>query len=272
MMGRTHVLSAAAAWTTFTATTAGLVHPLPARVVFLGGVVCAGSAILPDWDCPGRGGEGGSHAARSLGWPTQLVARGLAALSRTVYRATATARDRPDGRDGHRGLTHTVIFAATVGALISAAGFTPAGPAVAAVVLFLTGTWAARAVLPWRARRIGRRWRVPAAPGIGAVCAAASLLPHPGGWGWLGAAVALGAIIHDLGDTPAHHPDGPPESSGVALFWPIRIRGQRWYRCHPPVVLMFPVGGTLERGYAAAFTVAAMAAGGLTAWVTFGHG
>ncbi len=254
MMARSHALSAAACWTTPAAAAALAGHPLPTGQVLIGTVVCAGAALLPDIDHPG------AHAARSFGALTAALSRGVAALSQWVYRRTATDLDPPDRRKGHRGLTHTAVFALACGLLVTAAAYTPAGRWVTALVLLVTAVWAVRALVPWEARqvRFGRRgarirveWAIPA--GVAVTAALLAVTPDPRSWAWLGAPVAVGALVHDLGDTPAHHPRFPAVSAGIPLLWPLKVRGRRWYRCRPPVPMMFPVGGSIETCWAAAF-------------------
>lgn len=262
MNGRSHVLSAVAVWTTTAAVATVAGHPMPTTVAVVGAVVCGGAAIAPDLDCPG------SHAARSLGPVTAVTARGVAALSRWVYRCTATRLDRVDTRDGHRGFTHTLPFAGLCGALVAAAAYTPAGVVVAAVVLFVTAAWAARAGLPYQWRRItvrplGVRLRIEWAPWVAVVATTVLLAftPDPRGWAWLGIPVAVGAAVHDLGDAPTHHPDADPAAGGIPLLWPFTVRGRRWHRVRPPVAVMFPVGSMIETAAAAGFAVLTVTAG-----------
>jgi membrane-bound metal-dependent hydrolase YbcI (DUF457 family) len=262
MMARSHALSGAAGWLSAAAlsTAAGL--PWPPGVVLVGTIVTAGAAMLPDLDCPG------SHAGRSLGPVTRLIARQVAAGSHRVYERTATPLDRSDRyRQGHRGVTHTLPVALALGLLVTAVAFTPAAPVVAGVVLFFTATLAARGLLDNRARHIwvgprrGRRFRMQWPPWAGALAALDLVgLGDTTAWWWLGIPVALGMALHDLGDTPTHHADYPPETSGIPLLWPFVVRGQRWYRVRPAAALMFPVGGLLEHAVAFACTLVAAAA------------
>ncbi len=266
MMARSHAMSAIAAWTAPAATAAMLGHPFPIGPVLIGTAVVAGSAILPDIDHPD------SHAARSFGALSRTLSRGVAALSGWCYRRTATALDPVDRREGHRGVTHTIPFAAAAGLVVTALAFTPAGKWVTALVLFVTATWAVRALVPWDARRVRvgfgprrKRPRVEWAMPVAAVTtwSLITFTPDPRSWAWLGLPVFLGALVHDLGDAPAHHPGFPPETAGIPLLWPLKIRGRRWYRVRPPVVVMFPVDSTLEHCWAFAFTVVTIASGAL---------
>jgi membrane-bound metal-dependent hydrolase YbcI (DUF457 family) len=267
MMARSHALSGAAGWLTAAAlsTAAGL--PWTPSTVLVGTVVAAGSAMLPDIDCPD------SHAGRSLGPITNRLARAVAAGSHRVYERTATPLDRSDRyRRGHRGVTHTIPVAVALGLAVTVLAFTPAGPAVSGVVLFFTATLAARGLLSWKTRHVwvgprrGLRVRVEWAPWVGVLVALDLLLAgHPGAWWWLGVPVAAGMVLHDLGDTPTHHADYPPETSGIPLLWPFVVRGQRWYRVRPPAAVMFPVGSVTERVCAFGFTAIAVAAA--AAWL-----
>lgn len=262
-MARSHSLSAAAAWLVAAAGSASLGAPWSVHAVTIGAVVVAGSAILPDIDCPG------SHAARSLGPATGLVARAAAAGSRTIYRRTAGPVDRPDTRDGHRGVTHTVAFAVLAGALVSGAAYLPGGRWAAGAVLFFTTALAARALLTWKARHVragGVRWEWAPLAAAAAAAVLLELTPHATSWAWLGIPVTMGCAIHDLGDAPTHHPDANPANGGIPLLWPIKIRGQRWYRCRPHVAVMFPVGGVLEAAAALAF---ALTGAGALLWMAW---
>lgn len=218
MMGRTHALSG---WCAGLAV-APLVgqHQLPQ--VLLVAAVTAGWSLAPDLDHPG------AVATRWGGWVTGWLSVGLRRLSAWAFAVTRTPRDR-DSEGTHRHLSHTVVFAAVVG------GVTVVGTALSpwwgVLVPAAVGTLLA-------ARSLGR-WVlvagiVPVAWGL--LVGGDELSPVRG---WIGGAVALGCVVHILGDALTR--------AGVPLLWPVPIRGQRWFRVATPYVLRFRAGGGLER-------------------------
>jgi len=56
--------------------------------------------------------------------------------------------------------------------------------------------------------------------------------------GWLGTAVALGMVVHSVGDAVTE--------SGAPLLWPVPIRGRTWYPVGGPRVTRFRTGGAVE--------------------------
>lgn len=110
-MGRTHAVSGAAVWLTgcAAATAVGVdVEVLPAAI---GAALSAAGALLPDIDKPG------SKASRQLGAISWGIAYITADASAWIHARTATRYDKPC-RDGHRAVTHTLLFAVVVGALL----------------------------------------------------------------------------------------------------------------------------------------------------------
>lgn len=192
---------------------------------------CAGYALLPDLDHPT------STVTRKLGPITRAASAGLRAMSAALYRATKGPRDEQcDGT--HRHATHTVLFAALAGVLCWAT----------------TAAWGGWAVLVWLAfglllayDRLGKLVLVPF--GIAAV----SWIPQvdgPAGFGtaafaaleqsagWLGVAVAAGAVTHCLGDALTE--------SGCPFLFPVPIAGETWYEIRPPRWLRFHTGKRVE--------------------------
>ena len=187
----------------------------------------AGSALVPDLDHPS------STATRSQGLVTGLLSRGMRALSLAVYRRTRTPADRSDGE--HRHLGHTPVFAAAVGAVIGLlCHLSWWATLVTAWFLAFLGLRALRKVA-WR----GLRTALGSWPGaaLGALCVAALFLTawdnHPPGW-IVGAVVALGMIVHSLGDALT--------SSGVPLAWPFTVNGRRWAMLGVPRWMRFRTG------------------------------
>jgi membrane-bound metal-dependent hydrolase YbcI (DUF457 family) len=218
MMGRTHALSG---WCVGLAVApllgaTGLIQSL------LVAATVAGWSLAPDLDHPG------SVATRWGGVVTGGVSLALREVSAVVFEATRTPRDR-DSEGTHRHLSHTLAFAAVVGA----------GTAL--------GTW----LSPW--------WGVLVPVAVGTLLAARSLGRWvlvagtvPVAWGllaggdvlspvrgWIGVAVALGCVVHILGDALTR--------AGVPFLWPLPIQGQRWFRIGSPRCVRFAAGGEAER-------------------------
>jgi membrane-bound metal-dependent hydrolase YbcI (DUF457 family) len=74
-----------------------------------------------------------------------------------------------------------------------------------------------------------------------------------GGW-WLGLVVATGWLTHLAGDACTEQ--------GVPLWWPLRVRGQRWRMVGLWQPLRIYTGGTAERVHLAAAVVLAMTGSG----------
>lgn len=238
MMGRTHVAQAVAVWATGCVTAAVAHHPAPLAVALTGTAAIAGAALLPDCD------HREATLARLAG-PASAFACGVVAdTSIRVHHATRTRYDRPTS-DGHRGLTHTGVAALVAGAATTLIGWlVPYGSAVLLTVLVAA---AVQAMAPARVRR-WRRHRYAWVAGLAAGLAAA--LAHAGGW-WLGPVVAAGWLIHLAGDACS--------VQGVPLWWPARIRGQRWRMVGLWQPLRIHTGSPVERVHAAAPAVLAAA-------------
>jgi len=206
-MGRTHVTQAVAVWATSCVAAAVTHHPAPLPVVLAGAATIAGAALLPDCD------HREATLARLAGPVTAYACGGVADLSIWAHRATRTRYDRPTS-DGHRGLTHTILAALTAGAAATLIGWLI--PYGSAALITILAAAAVQAMAPARVRR-WRRHRYAWAAGILAGIAAA--LTHVGGW-WLGPIVTAGWLTHLAGDACS--------VQGVPLWWPARIRGQRW--------------------------------------------
>lgn len=228
MMGRTHALTG---WC------AGLAAAPMLRLTDLDqmipfAAVVSGFALLPDLDHPN------ARASKLFGPITGVLSRVLRRISAAVYQLTKGPRDeKVTGK--HRHLSHTVLFAAGLGTL-TAMGTTAGGPYAVAGVLLLGLVLAANALGPW--------------PLIAALVATGGSLiiagpPDLDGLnplhqlgelsGWLGIAVALGCVVHCIGDALTE--------SGCPFLWPLPIRGETWYELRPPKVLRFRTGKSGER-------------------------
>lgn len=248
MMGFGHACSGMAVGTE-AAALAG--QSVPACV--LAGVVTAGFALLPDLDCDG------ATAYDIAGPVSAAVGEGLQSLSGFAYRNTATAKDRARGREGqHRHLLHTPAFAGVLGVLLTFACFA-AGPWPVAAILIVGVALAHRALDRRRIRLRAPRGSTgsyravitmlnfvgnnPAATaGVAAFAAIAAASRDPLAVltalaPLCGLAVGFGCLVHIAGDWLTY--------SGVPLLWPIRWRGEAWWRFKSPIP--FKAGGRFER-------------------------
>lgn len=250
MMGPGHALTGAAAglYVAGVARDLGLLDVSTAGLL-VGAGLCAGAALVPDLDHPG------ATVSRAFGPASQTLARGLAAFSGSVYARTRTRLD--DDRDGsHRGVTHTVVFAVALGAVVALLAAT--GRVAVMLILFVLLSLALRGLIPDLHRHLGRpgtggsrsrdrlasAWRgLKGTLGISLLAGgltwwAATSLPSADTGAWLGVMVALGCWVHCLGDSLT--------LSGCPWLWPVPIVGRRWYPIGPPRVLRFRAGGRVE--------------------------
>ena len=184
MMGRHHAASGALAGLAL-----GLITREPAATTLAAGAVCAGAALLADLDEP--------HST---------VARAAEPVSGAISYLTATLAG------GHREATHSVLAAGLAAGGTAALGLVTLAPGVPASVvpLGVTLALAARAVPP-RALRVGRLGAL-----VAGAAAAWAITRYVGlGW-WVVASVALGWLVHVLGDALT--------TGGVPVLWPLRRR------------------------------------------------
>jgi len=217
--------------------------PASTAETFAFAAVCSGAALLPDLD------TAQSTVARSFGPVSQTFAKGVDAVSLGYYSLTKGSRDRKR-RGGHRTMSHPALFAALLGAGVSAlvASF---GREAIIGVLFVTLGLALRGLFGSWAKKRG--WVV-----VTLSAAAVSVLS----WTWfpqevastgLGVAVALGCATHCLGDAIT--------KEGIPFLAPfVPWRGSRWWEIKLPSVLSIRAGGAFELGILGpALTVAAVA-------------
>ncbi len=221
MMGRTH---AATGWCAGLAVAPAVgITTIAQAVVFA--ATTAGFALLPDLDHPG------ARASKLLGPVTGALSWLLRKASAGLYAVTKGPRDE-DKTGTHRHLSHTVLFAAAVGAG-TAAGTAAGGPwVVVGVVVFglllaedALGDWllpVAGAAVVW--------WVAENSPGVLDQLADMS--------GSLGIAVAVGCVVHCLGDALTE--------SGCPFLFPVPIAGETWYELRPPAFLRFSTGTAVE--------------------------
>ncbi|MEV6929942.1 metal-dependent hydrolase [Dactylosporangium sp. NPDC051485] len=221
MMGSSHALSGAAVWLTGSLALEQLAHfhqtPLQLAV---GTAICAGGALVPDLDLSGRvtRGQGGAMVAHTFGVFSLFLAECVEKFSLGVYKITRMKHD-PPRHNGHRTLTHTIIFNVGVGygtlALCNAYGkWAVMG------VLFFSFALALRGLFEKWAQRAG--WLVVTLAAAAAAFGVYERLPGDRGYPLLGVAVGVGGLVHLLGDMITRH--------GSPILWPIPT-GRRMWRC-----------------------------------------
>jgi membrane-bound metal-dependent hydrolase YbcI (DUF457 family) len=224
-MGKTHArqgVPAGIALATFGAPLVGAPLPLSLGVAVAGLII--GAAVFPDIDHPD------ATVAHTFGPASTIVSKAVHGVSGTLYSLTRTKYDR-DRDGGHRGITHTALFAAGTGVLtwwlvhlfwLWAVGAT----------LFVFGNYAVRA--------LAGKWayRHPfLALAVATWCAGVLTLflwagsPPELTARWFGIAVAAGCVTHMVGDCMT--------TQGCPVFFPVPIRGQVWRMVGTPRFLRF---------------------------------
>lgn len=250
MMGGHHAISGTAAWMALAGSAPVMGHVVgldlwdldPAQVV-AGAVVATGAALLPDID----------H-------PSATISRSGGGLTKALTRAVSTVA-------GHRGATHTILAAALFTALavvvnrldwqvvVPGVGEVQAGAALLVAAMCAVGTRALKMVegrlLPWLV-------------GIASGLLVAVVAPDTSIW--LPAAVAVGVLVHLVGDLLTT--DGIPFPT-----WPLVIRPPKrlasgiWQRSGDIAVPLLGDAGsarewllcTVVTGYAATALVTTLA-------------
>lgn len=228
VMGPTHAMSGAAAWLAIAPAAATLTgNEVDPTATFVAAGVCAGSALLPDIDCPT------STVARSFGFPSVAFSHVVDAISVGFYNLTKGSRDEPRS-GGHRTLTHTALFTVALGVLVSVLAATVGKYAVIGV-LFITVGLALRGLMSDWAKREG--WIVTTGTALAAALVAWWVLPQGNYW-WLGFAVGLGATMHLLGDMIT--------KNGCPILAPMPFNGKNWWDFTLPSLLRIRAGGWFE--------------------------
>ncbi|SDJ97089.1 LexA-binding, inner membrane-associated putative hydrolase [Actinopolyspora mzabensis] len=230
-------------------TVASFAQPTPPGIA-LGALAGAGAALLPDID------HDQSTITKSAGPITRGAAELLQTLARWAYRRTRLPHDpRASGKAGeHRGLIHTPVFALLVGAAL--AGATLASKWVGIVAVYVLTSAALRSLrwsLPTQVRGTLQLQRRAAPPLYALLVTGLLVYAHAvaDAGVWLGAIVALGMIVHSVGDGATN--------SGIPFVWPFKracdrcrggtgCPGARWDRQHVlPESLRFPAGAGIEK-------------------------
>jgi membrane-bound metal-dependent hydrolase YbcI (DUF457 family) len=252
MMGPSHALSGAAVWLggSWALDFFADYHQTPLEIA-VGTAVCAGGALLPDLDLSGRvtSGKGGATVADTFGRVSLFVAEVVEKFSLGVYDLTKMRKD-PDRRNGHRTLTHTLPFAAGMGALTTWACGNGGKWAVIGILFLMLGL-ALRGLFHTWAEKAG--WIVITILSGAAAYGTFLYLPAGRGYPMLGVAVGVGCVVHLLGDVIT--------SAGVPILWPLPTGRRMWRMIGVPNVFAVSVGGKVEtillRG---AFTLVCLAA------------
>lgn len=202
--------------------------------MFLVGMLLAGAALLPDLDIP-------VSTASTLFWPRKLVMKGIynpvsifiENVCVFVYQSTATRKDIYR-QGGHRTLTHTIAFGLICGSAVWAASVISIWSNY--IVCFILICLALRGIFKRYTNRHGK----PFVYLISSIPIALMILGYINPLTPLSLAIVVttGIIIHNLGDGITN--------SGVPLYWPVKIKGQRWYRFKYP---LFETNSTFEIWY-----------------------
>ncbi|MGQ0778369.1 MAG: metal-dependent hydrolase [Pseudonocardiales bacterium] len=252
-MGRSHVASGWCSGALF-----GYLIGLPPAGVVGFGCVTAGASALNDLD------HDDSSASRLLGPVSALLADGVQAYARWVYRVTRGPGD-PRRKGAHRGATHSLpllplpcVALAVLPWLVS--GLARSVAAVAGwdgeLVAYWAGPAAVAAVIVFcvlvAADRLGNRVLVGAGfaavglsvgqDGVSQDWAAGLVSVAP----WVALAVLIGTVTHILGDLVTE--------AGLYAFAPLyRVqigtdKERRWVRVALPKWLAFKTNGWFEQG------------------------
>ena len=239
MMGSSHALSGAAVWLTGSLALSHFGgYQQTSMQLAVGAAVCAGGALLPDLDLSGRvtTNQGGAIVARTFGVVSLFVAECVEKLSLGVYNLTRLRKD-PDRDNGHRTLTHTLVFNVALGFGTAALCARFGKPAVIAV-LFVAFAMALRGLFEKWAERAG--WLVVTLASLGAAYFVFERLPGGRGYPVLGLAIGVGGLVHVAGDMLTRH--------GCPVLWPIPTGRKRLWRCIGlPDRMVVKVGGVMER-------------------------
>lgn len=248
MMGRSHSLSGAGVFLVGSAVyqqaTQTSIDP---AVLVMGTIVFAGAALAPDMD---------SYTAtvtKSFSFVGRILYHIANLIGLFFYNITRTKYDEPK-TNGHRTFFHTGVSVLLMGALVAAA--TAAGGtatifgkefswgeifALAIMAFCLQVAMAGIFQTQLRKAKTGLGPFIMAAASITVTVVLSRFLPHPdqsGTYAWLGLAFGAGWLVHILGDMIT--------KMGVPLFWPLKIKGHRWYDVAPPTFMRIEAGGTFE--------------------------
>lgn len=228
--GPTHAMSGLAGWAATTALAAdNALGNLSVKGWLVGAVLATGAALLPDLDHPE------STVSNTFGPVSSAASKAINAISSGVYRLTRTKRDS-NRQGGHRGLTHTLVFAAFAAVVTTAIVQTSQSWALPLLMFFLCGLAVRGIMHKWCPRR-DILW-----------ITGTSLLLTYACLRWTdqtdanaaacGIAVAIGCVAHYLGDAITEQ--------GCPILWPVPIAWKTWYPVAPPKIMRMRTGGRVE--------------------------
>ncbi|WP_086820123.1 metal-dependent hydrolase [Allokutzneria sp. NRRL B-24872] len=229
-MGPTHAISGLAAWSGVAVLGAAYdFGAFTAPAIVVGGALATGAALLPDLDHPS------STVARTFGPISKSMSAGINWLSHKIYRGTRTKKDS-NRHGGHRGFTHTIVFAVLAGLATTALIQLSNTYALPFVMFFFCGLAVRGLLHEWHPKRDAMTIALTSA-GLSLLC-----------WQWVngapelagacGLAVAIGCVAHFIGDAITE--------MGCPMLWPVPIAGKTWYPVAPPKILRMKTGGTVE--------------------------
>ncbi len=195
----------------------------------VGAVLATGAALLPDLDHPG------STISRTFGALSGGLSAGINVVSSFVYRTTRLKKD--SNRDGgHRGLTHTLVFA-LLAAVFTTAVVQNSQKWALPVLMFVFAGLAVRGILnDWNPKQDALMITVVSAGITWAMIAWTSQTNASAAA--CGIAVGVGCVAHYLGDAITEQ--------GCPMLWPIPIMGKTWFPVAPPKILRMKTGGVVE--------------------------
>jgi membrane-bound metal-dependent hydrolase YbcI (DUF457 family) len=198
--------------------------------------MCAGGALLPDFDLSGRvtTDQGGATVAHTFGVFSLFIAEVVEKLSLGIYDLTRMKRD-PHLHNGHRTFTHTLVFNVGVGIGVFELCL-HYGKWAVLPILFLTFAMALRGLFENWAKRAG--WVIVTLTALAATGFAFTRLDSGRGYPMLGVAIGIGGVVHLLGDMLTSH--------GCPLLWPIPTGRRMWRDVGVPHAIATEVGGRVE--------------------------
>ncbi|MBV9843876.1 MAG: metal-dependent hydrolase [Kutzneria sp.] len=230
--GPTHAMSGLLVWGGVSVAALGEALPMTPQTWIVGAVLCSGAALLPDLDHPE------ATVAHTFGPLTHGLSKAIHWFSHLVYRATRTRKDA-NRHGGHRGVTHTLVFAVLAG--LGTMGVVQWGHKAALIpLLFLFCALAVRGLLhDWTPK--GHALGVTALSlGLTVLCWHWIEAGPPEQARWCAAAVSMGCLAHCLGDAITEQ--------GCPILWPVPFSYQTWYPVAPPKVMRMRTGGKVELG------------------------
>ena len=249
MLGRGHSLSGAAVFlgaTGYHTITTG--EPVDPAFLVMGTSIMSGAGLIPDLD---------SYTAtvtRSYGIFGRILYNITNGLSLLIYNATATRKD-DDIENGHRTLTHTLVFAIVSGLAVWGLTTIPGSLTffgeeytlgqffsllLMAFLLHLGTAGLFAPQLKKAKNKLGlfAPYILMAFSVLVTFVTSRFLPPNSMPTEILAILVGVGIFVHILGDTIT--------KKGTPLLWPLKIRGKRWYDIALPAFLRITAGGPVE--------------------------